>query len=191
MSKTYMCCGAVLLILIAASLGGCGDDSSDDGDAGSSGTSATGGGGGTGGSGGSGGGGSGGTSGTSGTSGGSGGMGGSGGTGGAGGGMPITEAECVTMTNTAMPDVPETCAPCLCGVDTGVAQCNANCWALIGCASAACGALPQAEQQSCVTAMCTAQISAPGAPVGASELGAALMSCSSECGGGSDADAGN
>jgi hypothetical protein len=186
MIATYKRFGFVLVLVTAtALLGGCGDDSSDEG--GTSGTGATGGSGGsTGGSGGS-------TGGSGGSTGGSGGStGGSGGsTGGSGGTPAFTEAECIAMTNTAMPMVPDTCAPCLCGVDTGVAQCNANCWALIGCAGAACGALPQAEQQGCVSTMCGTQIMQPGAAVGASELGQAMMMCRSECsGGGGDEDGG-
>jgi hypothetical protein len=102
----------------------------------------------------------------------------------------FTEEECIDMTETAMPMVPDTCAPCLCAANTGVAQCNANCWALLGCASAACGNLMDPERTQCVGAMCGTQISAPGAAVGARELGAALMGCQAECGSGGGEDAG-
>lgn len=187
MTKNYMRFGSVLLVVMAiAALSGCGDDSGDEGNAG---TSGDGGGGGSGGSGGDGGSGTGGDGG-SGTGGDGGGGTGGGGSGGTGGDPEITEAQCITMTETAMPMVPATCAPCLCAADVGVAKCNANCWALLGCAGAACGDLVDPERTACVTDMCGAQIALPGAAVGARELGAALMSCGAECGGGME-DAGS
>jgi hypothetical protein len=189
MNRTYKRFGSLLLIVTAvAALAGCGDDSGDDGNAGTSGSGGSGGTSGDAGEGGSGTGGDGGGGG-GGTGGDGGGGAGGGGTGGTGGTM-FTEEECIDMTETAMPTVPETCAPCLCAADTGVAQCNANCWALLGCASAACGNLMDPERTQCVGAMCGAQISAPGAAVGARELGAALMGCQAECGSGGGEDAG-
>jgi hypothetical protein len=186
MIKTYKHFGSVLVVvMVIAALSGCGDDSGDDGNAGTSGDGGDGGGGtsGDGGDGGTGG------DGGSGTGGDGGGGTGGGGTGGTGGAM-FTEQECIDMTETAMPMVPDTCAPCLCAANTGVAQCNANCWALLGCASAACGQLTDPERTMCVGTMCGTQISAPGAAVGARELGAALMGCQAECGSGGGEDAG-
>lgn len=154
-----------------ALLVGCGDDSGSDGSAGTSAISGTGGGG-TGGTGGGS---------AGGASAGIGGTGGGVGTGGSGGMPVLTVQECIAMTSSAMPMALATCAPCLCAVDTGVGHCNANCWALIACAGATCGEVPEAEQPGCVTTMCGAQIAQPGAALGARTLAQATSMCTAEC----------